>query len=86
MDGGIDNFLSAAGSSMRRRSAHSSIFHWEIHMAKRAKAQSSQLLPLDAAMRCFARRESSVLMTSNIVFPSSIFFGVAWIGGGLQLQ
>ena len=43
-------------------------------MAKRAKAQSSQLLPLDAAMRCFARRESSVLMTSNIVFPSSIFF------------
>ena len=44
-------------------------------MAKRAKAQSSQLLPLDAAMRCFARRESSVLMTSNIVFPSSIFFG-----------
>ena len=46
-------------------------------MAKRAKAQSSQLLPLDAAMRCFARRESSVLMTSNIVFPSSIFFWVA---------
>ena len=56
-------------------------------MAKRAKAQSSQLLPLDAAMRCFARRESSVLMTSNIVFPSSIFFWVAAEeNGGLQNQ
>lgn len=81
-DGGIDNFLSAAGSSMRRRSAHSSIFHWEIHMAKRAKAQSSELLWCRDALRV----ESSVLMTSNIVFPSSIFFWVAWIGGGLQLQ
>ena len=55
-------------------------------MAKRAKAQSSQLLPLDAAMRCFARRESSVLMTSNIVFPSSIFFGLLPKNVGLQNQ